>query len=96
MPKMKLCCLCFSPKTGTVILGCVGILLSVLTLIPHCVLIENHEFYIREYVKNQRINGGDIVFFFVALPFALLYPMGDTETLMGPFVLCQESSTNQD
>jgi hypothetical protein len=56
---MKICCLCFSPKTGTVILGCLGILLSILSLIPHCTLMDNHEFYIREFVKQQRATGGN-------------------------------------
>ena len=58
MAKMKICCLCFSPKTGTVILGCLGILISILSLIPHCAMMENHEFYIREFVKQQRATGG--------------------------------------
>ena len=61
MPKMKICCLCFSPKTGTVVLGCIGILTSILSLIPHCALMENHEFYLREFVKHQRISGGETI-----------------------------------
>jgi hypothetical protein len=62
MPKMKICCLCFTPKTGTVVLGCMGVLMSILSLIPHCNLIENHEFYLSEFVKNQRINGGRFMY----------------------------------
>ncbi len=32
--------------------------MSTLSLIPHCALIENHDFYLREFVKNQRTSGG--------------------------------------
>lgn len=59
MYKMKSCCCCFTLKTGTVILGCLGILFAVLSIIPPCLLLEDHGYYINEYIKKSRANQED-------------------------------------
>ena len=58
MVYLRKCCCCFAPKTGTVVLGCVGIILSVLAMVPHILILDNHRHYIGEYVKEQRSVGG--------------------------------------
>ena len=58
MVYLRKCCCCFTPKTGTVVLGCVGIILSVLAMVPHILILDNHRHYIGEYVKEQRSVGG--------------------------------------
>ena len=51
-------CFCFTPRTGTAILGCIGILLAVLSMVPNILLLQDHEFYLGEFVKKQRAMGG--------------------------------------
>ena len=51
-------CFCFAPRTGTAILGCIGILLAVLSMVPNILLLQDHEFYLGEFVKKQRAMGG--------------------------------------
>lgn len=57
MVLLKRCCVCFSPRSGTVILGCFGILFSVLSMVPHVLILQHHEYYIGEFVKQQRSTG---------------------------------------
>jgi len=52
--RMKTCCVFFSLKTGTVILGCLGIILFVLALVPHSIILQNHDFYMKHFVIQQR------------------------------------------
>ena len=44
-------------QTGTVILGCLGIILFVLALVPHTIILQNHDFYINHFVMHQRSEG---------------------------------------
>jgi len=55
--RMKTCCIFFSLKTGTVILGCLGIIVFVLALVPHSIILQNHDFYINNFVVEQRSDG---------------------------------------
>ncbi len=57
MVLIKTSCFCFAPRTGTAILGGLGILLAVLAMVPNILLLEDHEFYVREFVKRQRAVG---------------------------------------
>lgn len=50
-------CFCFTPRTGTALLGCMGILLAVLSMVPNILLLQDHEFYLGEFVKKQRAMG---------------------------------------
>ena len=58
MARLRVFCFCFTPKTGSVILGCLGIVFAVFAIIPPCLLLESHDYYIREFVKQQREVGG--------------------------------------
>ena len=49
--------LTFNFQTGTVILGCLGIILFVLALVPHTIILQNHDFYINHFVMHQRSEG---------------------------------------
>ena len=53
-------CFCFTPRTGTALLGCMGILLAVLSMVPNILLLQDHEFYLGEFVKKQRAMGGKV------------------------------------
>lgn len=53
----KSCCYCFTSKTGTVILGCFGIVFFVLALVPHCLILENHDYHVTQFIKEQRLEG---------------------------------------
>ena len=44
-------------QTGTVILGCLGIILFVLALVPYTIILQNHDFYINHFVMQQRAEG---------------------------------------
>jgi hypothetical protein len=59
MVLIKTTCFCFTPRTGTAVLGCFGILLAVLAMVPNVLLLQDHEFYVREFVKRQRAVGGE-------------------------------------
>ena len=39
------------------ILGCLGIVVFVLALVPHSVILKNHDFYINHFVIEQRAEG---------------------------------------
>lgn len=39
------------------ILGCLGIILFVLALVPHSIILQDHDFYINNFVKEQRADG---------------------------------------
>ena len=39
------------------ILGCLGIIVFVLALVPHSIILQNHDFYINNFVVEQRSDG---------------------------------------
>lgn len=55
--RLKKCCFCFSNRTGALIIGIVGIIASVSVMVPQCILLDNHDYYIQEYIKQQRMLG---------------------------------------
>ena len=38
-------------------MGCLGIILFVLALVPHTIILQNHDFYINHFVMHQRSEG---------------------------------------
>ena len=74
MVLMKTCCFCFTPRTGTAVLGCLGILVAVMAMVPHTLILQNHEFYIKEFVKQQRAIGGETTKFFVPKTYFISEP----------------------
>jgi len=58
MTVLKIFCFCFNPKTGSVVLGCLGIILSVLLIVPPCLILESHDYYFGEFIKQQKAYGG--------------------------------------
>ena len=39
------------------ILGCLGIIVFVLALVPHSIILQNHDFYMNHFVIEQRSEG---------------------------------------
>ena len=39
------------------ILGCLGIIVFVLALVPHSIILESHDFYINHFIMEQRSIG---------------------------------------
>ena len=58
MTVLKIFCFCFNPKTGSVVLGCLGVILSVLLIVPPCLILESHDYYFGEFIKQQKAYGG--------------------------------------
>lgn len=58
MSILKSFCFCFSPKTGSVVLGCMGIVFAVLMIVPPCLILDNHNFYFNEYIRQQKSYAG--------------------------------------
>ena len=58
MTILKSFCFCFTPKTGSVVLGCLGIIFAVLMIVPPCLILDNHDFYFSEYIRQQKSYGG--------------------------------------
>ena len=56
--KFQVFCLCFSPRTGSVVLGGLGIIMAVLMIVPPCLILESHEYYFNEYIREQKTYGG--------------------------------------
>ena len=63
MTVLKIFCFCFNPKTGSVVLGCLGVILSVLLIVPPCLILESHDYYFGEFIKQQKAYGGKQFFF---------------------------------
>ena len=59
MAVLKVFCLCFSPRTGSVVLGGLGIIMAVLMIVPPCLILESHEYYFNEYIREQKTYGGN-------------------------------------
>ena len=56
--EMRRFCLLFSPKTGTIILGCLGIVFFVFYSILQSMILKNHEFHVKQFVLEQRLETG--------------------------------------
>ena len=63
MSILKSFCFCFSPKTGSVVLGCMGIVFAVLMIVPPCLILDNHNFYFNEYIRQQKSYAGKTFLF---------------------------------
>ena len=61
MTVLKVFCFCFTPKTGSVVLGCTGVILAVLLIVPPCLILESHEYYFSEFIKQQKAYGGKLI-----------------------------------
>jgi len=58
MAVLKVFCLCVSPRTGSVVLGGLGIIMAVLMIVPPCLILESHEYYFNEFIREQKTYGG--------------------------------------
>merc|ERR1712066_172640 len=54
MAVLKVFCFCFTPRKASLVLGCTGIIMSVMMIVPPCLILENHDFYFNEYIKRQK------------------------------------------
>ena len=61
--EVKRCCLVFTPKTGTIILGTLGVIVFTLYLIPQTVVLKNHDYHMNQFVKDQRLDGGEFYYY---------------------------------
>ena len=55
--RMSTFCVFLTPRAGTVALGACGVVAFALLLVPHAAILDEHEFYVAEFVKTQRMNG---------------------------------------
>lgn len=58
MTILKVFCFCFTPKTGSLVLGSLGVIFSILMIVPPCLILESHDFYFNEYIRQQKSYGG--------------------------------------
>ena len=54
MAVLKVFCFCFTPRKASLVLGCTGIIMSVMIIVPPCLILENHDFYFNEYIRVQK------------------------------------------
>merc|ERR1712083_991428 len=54
MAVLKVFCFCFTPRNASLVLGCTGIIMSVMMIVPPCLILENHDFYFNEYIRVQK------------------------------------------
>jgi len=54
MVTVRSCCLCLNIRTGTFVLGSLGILLGGLLLAPVAEFLNHHGYYVTEFVKSER------------------------------------------
>merc|ERR1712156_1308454 len=54
MAVLKVFCFCFTPRKASLVLGCTGIIMSVMMIVPPCLILENHDFYFNEYIRVQK------------------------------------------
>ena len=40
------------------VLGGLGIIMAVLMIVPPCLILESHEYYFNEYIREQKTYGG--------------------------------------
>merc|ERR1719414_692711 len=57
MVLLQSCCLCINIKTGTFIIGSLGIILGGSLLAPMSVFLEYHSFYVTQFVATGRDSG---------------------------------------
>lgn len=57
MVLLKSCCICVNIKTGTFIIGSLGIILGASLLAPISVFLEYHSFYVTQFVASGRDSG---------------------------------------
>lgn len=57
MVLLRSCCICWSLKTGTFVLGSLGIILGAILLAPMSVFLEYHSFYVTQFVASGRDSG---------------------------------------
>ena len=60
MAILRSCCLCFSTRTGSFVLGTVGIILGATLLAPMAVFLDYHSYYITQFVSSERVGGNYI------------------------------------
>merc|ERR1712083_1141907 len=42
------------PRKASLALGCAGIIISIMMIVPPCLILENHDFYFNEYISRQK------------------------------------------
>jgi len=57
MVTVRSCCLCINIRTGTFILGTVGIIMGAIFLAPMSVFLDHHSFYVTQFVSSEREAG---------------------------------------
>ena len=57
MVLLQSCCLCVNIKTGTFIIGSLGIILGGSLLAPMSVFLEYHSYYVTQFVATGRDSG---------------------------------------
>eukprot|EP00090_Calanus_glacialis_P031070 TRINITY_DN5087_c0_g1_i1.p1 TRINITY_DN5087_c0_g1~~TRINITY_DN5087_c0_g1_i1.p1 ORF type:complete len:421 (-),score=48.53 TRINITY_DN5087_c0_g1_i1:145-1407(-) len=60
MVVLRSCCLCISPRTGSFILGTIGIILGATLLAPMAVFLDFHSYYVTQFVASERVGGNYI------------------------------------
>ena len=60
--EVKRCCIFFTPRTGTLILGGLGLFVFSIYLVPQTMVLKNHSYHMNQFVKSQRIVGGQYLF----------------------------------
>jgi len=54
------CCLCLSPRSGAVALGCAGALAFAALAVPEALLLGSHDRHLAEFVRRQRAEGVEV------------------------------------
>jgi len=60
MVVLRSCCLCLSPRTGSFILGTIGIIIGATLLAPMAVFLDFHSYYVTQFVASERVGGNYI------------------------------------
>merc|ERR1712156_801789 len=60
MAVLRSCCLCFSTRTGSFVLGTIGIIVGATLLAPMAVFLDYHSYYITQFVASERVSGNYI------------------------------------
>jgi len=60
MGMLRSCCLCFSTRTGSFVLGTLGIILGATLLAPMAIFLDYHSYYITQFVATERVGGNYI------------------------------------
>merc|ERR1712083_647009 len=54
MAVLKVFCFCMPPRKASLALGCAGIIILIMMIVPPCLILENHDFYFNEYISRQK------------------------------------------